>query len=108
MFEGFFELQTAQDLLAKLRHDFDRLKKSPMDSYAAFDFFVTAYHMLEWGYREPRRATNLREKGKLVSSSVQAVSQRRKTLPSRRWGGERNNTSMKALLMWASIHTLSM
>ena len=47
-FKGFFELQTPQDLLRKLRHDFKRLGKSPMDSFAAFDFFVTAYHMLEW------------------------------------------------------------
>jgi hypothetical protein len=50
MVEGFFELQTAKDLLRKLQHDSDRLKKSPVDSHAAFDFFVTAYHMLEWKY----------------------------------------------------------
>jgi hypothetical protein len=50
MVEGFFELQTVKDLLRKLQHDSDRLKKSPVDSYAAFDFFVTAYHMLEWQY----------------------------------------------------------
>jgi hypothetical protein len=47
-FKGFFELQTPQDLLRKLRHDFSRLKESPADSYAAFDFFLTAHHMLEW------------------------------------------------------------
>jgi hypothetical protein len=47
-FKGFFELQTPQDLLQKLRHDFKRLGKSPMDSFAAFDFFVTAHHMPEW------------------------------------------------------------
>ena len=48
MTKGFFDLQTPQDLLRKLRHDSDRVKKSPMDSYAAFDLFVTAYHMLDW------------------------------------------------------------
>jgi hypothetical protein len=47
-FKGFFELQSPQDLLRKLGHDSDRVKKSPMDSYAAFDLFVTAYHMLDW------------------------------------------------------------
>jgi hypothetical protein len=52
MTKGFFDLQTPQDLLQKLRRDFGRLKESPVDSYAAFDFFVTAYHMLEWRYRD--------------------------------------------------------
>jgi hypothetical protein len=48
MTKGFFNLQTPQDLLQKLRHDFGRLRESPVDSYAAFDFFVTAYHILDW------------------------------------------------------------
>lgn len=54
MTKGFFDLQTPLDLLRKLRHDFGRLKESPLDSYAAFDFFVTAFHMLEW--RHPDNA----------------------------------------------------
>jgi hypothetical protein len=49
-FSGLFKLKTKQDLLEKLRHDHDRLKKSPLDSSAAFDFCVTAYHMLDWHY----------------------------------------------------------
>ena len=40
-FGGFFALGTPADLLKKLRHDF---------SYAAFDFFVTAEHLLDWKY----------------------------------------------------------
>ena len=56
MTKAFFDLQTPQDLLRKLRHDFGRLKESPVDSYAAFDFFVTAYHMLEWRYRDRNKA----------------------------------------------------
>jgi hypothetical protein len=60
--KGFFDLQTPQDLLRKLRHDFGRLKESPVDSYAAFDFFVTAYHMLEWRYRELEERTQTYEK----------------------------------------------
>ena len=55
--EGSFELQTAKDLLRKLHHDSDRLKKSPVDSHVAFDFFVTAYHMLEWQYPNGRGRT---------------------------------------------------
>ena len=47
-FKGFFELLTARDLLAKLERDLVRAQNSPLDVDAAFDFFVTAYHMLDW------------------------------------------------------------
>jgi hypothetical protein len=47
-YEGAFELRTAHDLLAKLHHDFARIRLNQCDSYAAFDFFVTADHMIEW------------------------------------------------------------
>ena len=60
MTQGFFELQTPQDLLQKLRQDFGRLKESPVDSYAAFDFFVTAYHMLDWRY--PGKSNNAKRR----------------------------------------------
>jgi hypothetical protein len=43
-----FALRTPADLLAKLRHDFGRLKANPADSYAAFDFFVTGLHIKDW------------------------------------------------------------
>ena len=46
--QGLFDLRTPQDLLAKARHDFGRLKSSPLDQFAAFDFFVTARHIPEW------------------------------------------------------------
>ena len=45
---GGFDLKTRTDLLQKLRHDFSRVKKNWADSYAAFDFFVTAFHMEDW------------------------------------------------------------
>lgn len=46
---GFFPpLKTAQDLFAKLERDFDRLKASPSDAYVAYDFFVTANHLVDW------------------------------------------------------------
>jgi hypothetical protein len=45
---GGFALRTPADLLAKLRNDHERLKSDPTDSYAAFDFFVTALHMTDW------------------------------------------------------------
>ena len=48
MQDGFFDMWTPGDLLQKLIHDFDRLKADPLSTYAAFDFFVTADHMLDW------------------------------------------------------------
>jgi len=45
---GAFALRTVEDLLKKLKHDMKRLEASPTDSYAAFDFFITAFHMQEW------------------------------------------------------------
>jgi hypothetical protein len=46
--KGIGSLQSERDLLAKLQHDLDRMRKDPTDVFAAFDFFVTAYHMLDW------------------------------------------------------------
>jgi hypothetical protein len=47
-FKGFATLQTARDLLRKVQHDYQRLCAAPEDVYAAFGFFVSAYHMLDW------------------------------------------------------------
>lgn len=48
---GWFDLRTPQDLLAKLRVDCQRVLDEPADSYAAFDFFVTAWHIADWKYQ---------------------------------------------------------
>ena len=55
-FRGFFALRTPQDLLAKLRHDHARLADNPIDRYAAFDFFVTANHLVDWIWPSATRA----------------------------------------------------
>jgi len=47
-FRGLFELQTPADLVRKLRHDLKRMETSPFDQYAAFDFFITAEHIVDW------------------------------------------------------------
>lgn len=47
---GIFDLLSAEDLCAKLEHDFKRVRESPSDVYAAFDFVITAWHLLEWRY----------------------------------------------------------
>jgi hypothetical protein len=46
--EGFAELQTPEDLFGKLKHDFGRVSADPTDTYAAFDFFVTADNLVDW------------------------------------------------------------
>lgn len=56
---GIGRLQTSQDLLDKMRHDLQRMRMAPHDSYAPYDFFVTAEHMLDWVFpgraKEPTR-----------------------------------------------------
>lgn len=47
---GLFDLLSGDDLCAKLDHDYRRIKASPSDAFAAFDFIVTAWHLLEWKY----------------------------------------------------------
>jgi hypothetical protein len=47
-FKGFFELRTARDLFGKLERDLACIQNNPIDGDAAFDFFITAYHMLDW------------------------------------------------------------
>jgi hypothetical protein len=47
---GIFELKTAGDLFRKLQHDYALLSKAPANAYLAFNFFVTAEHILDWLY----------------------------------------------------------
>lgn len=48
LFSGFAKLRQPADLYLKLVHDRRRMALEPRDPYAAFDFFVTAEHMLDW------------------------------------------------------------
>jgi hypothetical protein len=47
---GFFSLTTPADLLKKLQSDHRRVIDSPSDVYVAFDFCVTAWHLVDWLY----------------------------------------------------------
>ena len=47
---GIFELRTAKDLYSKLKRDFSAFEKDQLNSDVAFNFFVTAWHLLEWAY----------------------------------------------------------
>lgn len=53
-FKGLFELKTPRDLLNKLRRDYQRMQQSPDDQDMAFNFFVTAEHMVDWMYPHDR------------------------------------------------------
>lgn len=48
--EGFGTLMSAKDLCGKLEHDFRLIEADPGSTYAAYNFFVTAEHMLDWLY----------------------------------------------------------
>ena len=56
---GIFDLASPPDLLAKLRREYKRFRGAPDDADHAFNFFVTAEHMLDWLHPgssgEPRR-----------------------------------------------------
>jgi len=47
-YSGFAPLENPDDLIKKMKYDLDRMKSEPTNSYAAFDFFVTTEHMLDW------------------------------------------------------------
>jgi hypothetical protein len=64
-FQGFFDLATPPDLLKKLRNDLSRIQQNLTDSYAAFDFFVTAEHILDWKYPDTGGNVNKRRRKQL-------------------------------------------
>lgn len=61
MIEGFFELQTPDDLFQKLRHDLEQMKVHPFDAYLAFNFFITAESMLDWYFPGDENKVNRNE-----------------------------------------------
>jgi hypothetical protein len=68
--KGLFALQSKKDLLKKLEHDFARLKNNPLDQYAAFDFFVTAYHLLDWVYPDSESGQNTDRRKDIESTNA--------------------------------------
>src|SRR3972149_2897651 len=47
---GFFSMVTVRDLFLKLERDLRKLEASPLDVDMAFNFFITAEHILDWKY----------------------------------------------------------
>jgi hypothetical protein len=46
--EGFFELQTLENLLHKLEWEYAQWQDDPLNTYRAWNFFVTAEHLPDW------------------------------------------------------------
>ena len=62
--KGVFNLRTPIDLLDKLKYDYAVFEKDKNNPYLAFNFFVTAEHMLDWiypGYSNKGKRTALRD-----------------------------------------------
>jgi len=53
----------------KLRHDFARMQSDPDDIYAAFDFFVTAEHIVDWLHPDAPGSSQRAERERIRSSS---------------------------------------
>lgn len=70
-YSGLFELRTPRDLLAKLRHDLARMDSNWLDQYAAFDFFITAHHMVDWLY--PGDSNKQRRRDEVQASALLQV-----------------------------------
>jgi len=67
-FRGLANLKTPHDLVKKLEFDLDRLEAIDTQQnllYAAFDFFVTAEHILDWKYPK-----NTSERERLRNSEI--------------------------------------
>src|SRR5262245_37404966 len=45
---GYAELKTPRDLARKVQRDAKRLRADPSSVDAAFDFFITAFSLIEW------------------------------------------------------------
>ncbi len=67
---GLFELKTPQDLLNKLRREYERLQLSPLDQDVAFNFFVTAEHMSDWIYPGASGSSNAKHRNELKEKNT--------------------------------------
>ena len=62
-FKGFATLTSPADLLVKMQHDLSRMEQELANPYPAFDFFVTAEHLLDWLYPGDRESKNDKIRG---------------------------------------------
>ena len=87
-------LRLTSDLLDKLRHDLAAMRREPANAYPAYDFFATAWHMLDWVFTgEPGRRAHvlaasplLQLCGQIVSGATQLALDVPASEPARGWG----------------------
>lgn len=68
----FFGMEHARDLLGKLEWEFEQLSAAPNSRFAAFNFFVTAEHLLDWAL--PGQSRKAREARRDSEAALQVVS----------------------------------
>jgi hypothetical protein len=59
--KGVFGLKSLSDLFMKLEWEYERLSSEPTNPYFAYNFFVTAWHLIEWKYPD-RKDSPIRKK----------------------------------------------
>lgn len=52
--KGVFGLNSNEDLLKKLEWEYETLLNDIDNPFIAYNFFVTAWHLLEWTYPDPK------------------------------------------------------
>lgn len=81
----FATLRTCADLLGKAEHDLGRMTSSMGDEYAAFDFFVTTEHLVDWYLPNDKHAQRALREGEpllqVVSHIANGVKHFRATAP---------------------------
>ena len=65
-YTGFASLQSASDLFEKLKRDHKRLIENRNDPDFAFNFFVTALHLLDWLHPRSRTDRDRLEQSELL------------------------------------------
>ncbi len=75
--KGFIELRNVDDYWKKLNFDFENLKQDDENVYVAFNFFVTAYHLIDWifegQYTEERTVLNRKPIVKLCNHVANGI-----------------------------------
>ena len=69
----FARLQSCGDLLRKALHDLDRMSSRLEDEYAAFDFFVTAEHLVDWYLPNDDKAQKALRDGEVLLQVVSHI-----------------------------------
>jgi hypothetical protein len=60
--QGFVELATIQDYCKKLKFDYNQLKADNLNQYKAFNFFITAHHLLDWLFPDKEKNNTIRKR----------------------------------------------